>query len=444
MSEVHLKIRQIAEDGSKNDFINLLSAAGCGSNLLSTVDALLDQALHGGSAGGTPAFFDNPVEQALAQSIGSFSRRFRHSGQAFVTGSDNYLIDCHEELDPLAVTPLWNTLSYTKYFLQMKVVPRRKFAIVTSARNEGIYLHEWISFYRAIGIDGIFIYTNDNTDGSDELLTTLAQNGLIHLIRNRVNRETPIQTKVLRHAGLLLDELRDFEWVFCVDADEFFVPRFIPDNVSKTAEFFVSQTLSQAGSFSAACLNWKWFVPDQDLTYSQELVTKRFELYRPDDHVKSLSRLKDVIEFTAHIPRLLPRRTAIDGKGQIIAELAPRLSPNYALGQINHYWSKSFPEFVLKKQRGLASRGLAGEQRSYDQYFEWNRNAAMTREPFPESLSRAMVDEMHRIADLPGMNAALSNVGRNHERMLSEARTNPGYESLYATENARYLSRRGG
>ena len=249
-------------------------------------------------------------------------------------------------------------------------------------------MHEWVSFYRAIGVDGIFIYSNDNTDASNSFLTALAKNDLIHLVRNRVRKESPIQSKVYRHAALLLDELRDFEWVLCVDADEFFVPSFVPDNVSKTAASFINRTLSAAGLFSAVCLNWKWFVPDQDLALDNALVTKRFERYRPDDHVKSLSRLQDVVEFTAHVPTLLPHRTAIDGAGQPVAELIPRMPPRYELGQINHYWSESFPEFVLKKHRGLASKGLAGEQRSYGHYFEWNRNAQVTREPFPEPLHK--------------------------------------------------------
>jgi hypothetical protein len=443
MSEVHLKIRQIAERGSKSDFIHLMEAAGCNSDLLTRIDALLEQALLGGNTSSRSVLFDDPVDQALAQSIVSFSTRFRPSGPSFVLGPHNYQMECHETLDPIASKPIWNAFSYTKYFLQMKVKPKRKFAIITSARNEGIYLHEWISFYRSIGIDGIFIYTNDNTDGSDELLTRLAENGLIHLIRNRVNRDTSIQTKVLRHAGLLLDELRDFEWVFCIDADEFFVPNSVPNDVKRTAELFINQTVAQAGSFSAVCLNWKWFVPDQDLTYDRELVTNRFEFYRPDDHVKSLSKLQDVIEFTAHVPRLLPTRTAINGAGQMIEDVSPRMPPAYAIGQINHYWSKSFPEFVLKKQRGLASKGLGGEQRSYSQYFEWNRNAPRIREPFPETLSHAMVNEMSRIALLPGMSVALDNVGRNHEHMLTEARALLGYETVYATENARYFSGRG-
>ena len=37
-------------------------------------------------------------------------------------------------------------------------------------RDEGLVILEWVAHYRALGFDTIVVYTNDNTDGSDDLL----------------------------------------------------------------------------------------------------------------------------------------------------------------------------------------------------------------------------------------------------------------------------------
>ena len=66
--------------------------------------------------------------------------------------------------------------------------PRKRAAVVTSIRNEGVALLEWVAHYRVLGFDTIFIYTNDNTDGSIALLERLAEHGIIRLRWNETRR----------------------------------------------------------------------------------------------------------------------------------------------------------------------------------------------------------------------------------------------------------------
>jgi hypothetical protein len=97
-------------------------------------------------------------------------------------------------------------------------------ALVASVRNEGPFLIEWLAYNRALGIKDIYIYTNDNTDGSSELLKRLAEHGVIKLILNETSLTVNPQVKAYEHSLLLLPELRKFEWVLYLDADEFFIP----------------------------------------------------------------------------------------------------------------------------------------------------------------------------------------------------------------------------
>ncbi len=90
-------------------------------------------------------------------------------------------------------------------------------------RNEGIYLVEWIAHCRAIGFERIFLYTNDNTDGSSGLLQLLHRQGVIRLIENRFVPGLHPQIKAFEHSLHFLHELRDYEWVAYLDADEFLI-----------------------------------------------------------------------------------------------------------------------------------------------------------------------------------------------------------------------------
>ena len=50
--------------------------------------------------------------------------------------------------------------------------------IVGCMKNEAPYIVEWVAYHRAMGVDNFLIYTNDCTDGTDELLDVLAEKGI--------------------------------------------------------------------------------------------------------------------------------------------------------------------------------------------------------------------------------------------------------------------------
>jgi hypothetical protein len=46
-------------------------------------------------------------------------------------------------------------------------------AIVTTMKNEGPFILEWLAYHRAIGVEDFLIYTNDCSDGTDTMLELL-------------------------------------------------------------------------------------------------------------------------------------------------------------------------------------------------------------------------------------------------------------------------------
>ena len=57
--------------------------------------------------------------------------------------------------------------------------PPARVAIVTTMKNEGPFILEWVAYHRSIGIRDFLVYTNDCDDGTDHLLDALVAKGFI-------------------------------------------------------------------------------------------------------------------------------------------------------------------------------------------------------------------------------------------------------------------------
>ena len=56
--------------------------------------------------------------------------------------------------------------------------PRYYLAICAIAKNEGPYFHEWIEWHRKQGVEKFYIYDNESTDGTREVLEPYIASGL--------------------------------------------------------------------------------------------------------------------------------------------------------------------------------------------------------------------------------------------------------------------------
>ena len=115
---------------------------------------------------------------------------------------------------------------------------------------------EWIAHHRAIGVDTIFLYTNDNSDGSDELLEALARSGMIVWLKNDVQPGAAAQAKAYGHALSVLPDPLDYRWALIIDLDEFFV--FEPTLFRSLREYIAWQ---ETRPVDAIAFNWLGSIP---------------------------------------------------------------------------------------------------------------------------------------------------------------------------------------
>ncbi len=245
------------------------------------------------------------------------------------------------------------------------VSPRKQICLLASARNEGIYLIEWIAYHRLIGVDTIVIYSNSNSDHSDKLLTELASAGLIIWITNNVAPETRAQAKAYGHAFSFGTELLEHQWALTIDLDEFFT--FDHCRYKSIKDFISHQEIYDVDSIS---LQWLIFGSAGQTTLGPQGVTQRFKNRLPyvDKHVKSLCRPHLFMHSKPHVPVCDSRTAPIvrSANGDVLAHRLgghiPSLSeqPKADAAWINHYYFKSVDEMLWKWSRNRGGQAVLG------------------------------------------------------------------------------------
>lgn len=236
----------------------------------------------------------------------------------------------------------------------------RSFLIITSMKNEGSYIVEWIAYHRAIGFTDFLVYTNDCEDGTVEMLERLQAMGVLTHQPNEVLRRGP-QKSALKYAkDHALATAAD--WIYVADIDEFLVVKVGGGSVAA----LVDQMPEDADVIP---VTWRLFSHNDRVDFIDEPIIAQFtDAEKPleaggfaDRFVKSLFRRQDeVARFGTH--------------GPIISEDAPRphvwrqpdgrlLGPGdnltrparayaYGVAQINHYAVCSVDNYLVKRDRG--------------------------------------------------------------------------------------------
>ncbi|RAP42999.1 glycosyl transferase family 2 [Rhodovulum viride] len=326
-------------------------------------------------------------------------------------------------------------------------------AIVTTMKNEGPFILEWLAHHRAIGVDDILVYTNDCSDGTDRLLALLDRKGLV---RHRTNpyRATGLKPQ---HAALQAagnePVIRDADWIVCMDVDEFI-------NI-KTGDGTLAALFAATRGANLISMTWRLFGNADIDGYEDRPVMAQFTLCAPEitrkPHqawgFKTLFRNQGLFrKLGVHRPKgLEPGRLDeirwVDGSGRPLPpqmyRTAWRSTPGtagYDLVQLNHYALRSAQSFLVKRDRGRVNHVDRDQGLGY--WFRMNHNAEedlSIRRRLP-----AMEAERARLMADPEIAAAHAACVAAHRARIAELMAAPDPAALHAEltgDRLRRLSR---
>lgn len=206
-------------------------------------------------------------------------------------------------------------------------------AVAAIIKNEAHYLDEWLNFHRLVGVEHFYIYDNESTDGTSELLSTYQRAGLVTRIPWPNLPGWDGQVAAYAHATAAYRE--QCRWMMYIDADEFVFP-----SRSQT----LAEVLPTFESYPVIYMPWRCFGHSGHKTRPEGLVIENY-LRRaavPTDtppHIAlRLRKPKSIVDpcrlGTVHVHKPVAEdRRSITVEDEIL---------------INHYLTRSEEEFEAK------------------------------------------------------------------------------------------------
>ena len=217
-------------------------------------------------------------------------------------------------------------------------------------KNEGKYLREWIEFHKIIGVDHFYLYNNNSNDGYEKVLKPYIEKNEVTLINWTKN-----QAQMEAYNDCIINYKEETKWIGFIDIDEFVNP-ISKDNIYE----FLKPFEKNRGS---VLIYWKIFGTSGLMNRENGLVCKDFTICWPKHDSVGKCFYNTKYDFNIN-----------KGKKQFIhhdlwtsfhgLSIPPVNSFNKVVRdswhcakkefdvQINHYFTKSYSEYLEKKSKG--------------------------------------------------------------------------------------------
>lgn len=232
-------------------------------------------------------------------------------------------------------------------------------------KDEAPFLLEWYAHHLAVGFTKILVYTNDCSDGTDDMLIRLEELGLGYHRRNNIPEGVKPQPSAMKHAQVE-PKVREADWVLMFDADEFLCINY--------ADGTLDPMLDAAGDANGIVITWRIFGSGNVVDWSRDPVTEQYLYAAPPTWnkgwgVKTLFKFdNDYWKLGIHRPSIKNRHLETDfpdtvkwlnGSGLPMEDYfkfrgwrSIRRTVGYQWAQLNHYAVKSVDSYAIRKFRG--------------------------------------------------------------------------------------------
>ena len=241
-------------------------------------------------------------------------------------------------------------------------------AAVLIIKNEGPYLREWLEYHKFIGFEHFFIYDNESTDNTKEILHNYIKQGLVsYTFASGKSRQMQCyEDAIARYKHKV-------RWLAFIDADEYI---YLKESSS------IRSFLKQYEDYAGIAINWVMFDSNHHKAkptsgyvisnYTQHL--KNLDAIIENRHIKTIVNPQYIHHFSnPHLPFL--NLSAFFASKKIVTSnqeknAYPLTNKNFTTKiQINHYFSKSEEEYLIKINRGLADSTKKRKIRKIDYDF---------------------------------------------------------------------------
>ena len=243
-------------------------------------------------------------------------------------------------------------------------------AVVAILKNEAPYLKEWLDYHLLAGVDHFYLYDNDSPDNQAEVAAPYVKAGLVDYFS--------LHGIAMQYAAYN-DAVKRFKfhcrYMAFIDCDEFIFPK-----TNRSISEVLDEILSRDKSAAGLAVNWQLFGSNDEETADYSGVLERFTRRAPKDwapdgkgnaHIKTISNPRKInVVAQSHFQSYFEGLYSVNENGDF-----PTRVFNYPVTvekiALNHYFTKSREEFLLKRERGRLDTNIKYALEQFDLY---NRN----------------------------------------------------------------------
>ncbi len=341
---------------------------------------------------------------------------------------------------PKGASDLWGTVPFG---LARHVSPHGQVTAVSMMKDEGPYVIEWVAHHLAVGFSDLVVYTNDCSDGTDDMLIRLEELGLCHHRRNAIPEGIRPQPSALNYAQ---DEpvVAHSDWVMVFDADEFLSIKY----GNGTLDDLLLATKAQGAN--GIVVTWRIFGSGGVVDWSRAPVTEQYLMAAPQTWnkgwgVKTLFTFDpDYWKLGIHRPKMKTRHIKtefpdqvkwLNGSGREMEDYfkfrgwrSITRTVGYDWVQLNHYAVKSVDSYAIRKMRGNVNN--KADKYNSDYWSLQDRNEVLDDTMLRYTDARNAII-LQLLAD-PELNRLHNAALARAENRLAELRQTEAYHALVA------------
>ena len=251
--------------------------------------------------------------------------------------------------------------------LKKHVSPHGTVMAVSMMKDEAPYFLEWFAHHMAVGFTDILVYTNDCSDGTDDMLIRLEELGLGYHRRNDIPEGIKPQPSALKYAQVE-PLVGAADWVLVFDADEFLCIK----HGDGTLDGMIAEAEEKGAN--GIVITWRIFGSGFVEDWSRDPVTEQYlyaapPLWNKGWGVKTLFKFDpEYWKLGIHRPKMKNKHLKdgypdtvqwLNGSGQPMEDYfkfrgwrSIRRTLGYDWAQMNHYAVKGIDAYAIRKFRG--------------------------------------------------------------------------------------------